>query len=624
MQRPPKRFVFLLAISAVVGLAGILMNFIFLPLLRLENYTKDLRAVFGRKTPVAADIVLLTIDQASIRLDGLLDDEIHTIPEFALMQEGWPWPRSVHAALLEKLMKAGARVVAFDLLFPGPGRGDADFSSILQRYSDQAIIGGTFTGVDTPVPSFSVPSDTLLTQGKQDAQIGFANFVPDDDGIVRSAIFRAAPEDFVGRKRTDGTIVFNSLAASILHLTDPKLKLPDTGSTPFRFSGEPGTYPHFSVYQVFLPSFWHSNFQDGAFFKNKIVVVGPEGHWSHDEHPTPFTSIFGTRGLMSGPEVHLHALAAARAGEFIHLPGPWLAAGIIALAAAIGALLNGLSGTSGIRFGAFLLLVIVYWMVAQWLFNNAGFLVPLAAPIVVLSLTVFGGILFDLSRERFERQRVRATLERYVSGHVAKEILDSPQSYLTSLVGVRKEVTVLFADLRNFTAMVNMLNAQELVAQLNEYYARVIEDVFHHGGTLDKIMGDGMMAVWGNLRSDGVKEDAVNAVRAALAIQSSLKTLNAEWLAQGRPQLALGIGIAHGECVVGNIGSERKMDLTVIGDAANLAARLQSLTRERQEEILISGDVAKLVEGEFSLPLVSTETIRGFEKAIEVHSVATR
>ncbi len=599
------------------------MNFFnFLPLLRLENYTKDLRAVFGRKTPVADDIVLLTIDQASIRLDGLLDDEIHIIPEFSLMQEGWPWPRSVHAALLEKLMKAGARVVAFDLLFPEPGRGDAEFSEALKRFAGNAVICGTFTEVDSPVPSFSRPSGTLLVPGKQDGQIGFANFLPDNDGIVRSALFRAAPEDFLSRKRTDGTVVFNSLAASILHRTDPQLRLPDMGSTPFRFSGEPGTYPHFSVYQVFLPSFWQSNFQGGAFFKNKIVVVGPEGHWSHDEHPTPFTAIFGTRGLMSGPEVHLHALAAARAGEFIHLPTMWLAAGIIAMAAVLGALLNSLSGASGIRFGTFFLIVIVYWFVAQLLFNNAGFLVPLAAPILVLSLTVLGGILFDLSRERFERLRVRATLERYVSGHVAKEILDSPQSYLTSLVGVRKEVTVLFADLRNFTAMVNMLNAQELVAQLNEYYARVIEDIFEHGGTLDKIMGDGMMAVWGNLRSDGVKQDAVNAVRAALAIQASLKTLNAEWLTQGRPQLALGIGIAHGECVVGNIGSERKMDLTVIGDAANLAARLQFLTRERQQDILIGGDVAKLVAGEFSVPFVSTETIRGFEKSIEVHSVA--
>lgn len=622
MQHLGKNIRHLLAISLVVGTLGILLNlYSFLPLLRVENFTRDLRSVLGRKTPVATDIVLLTIDDDSLRLDGLMDDEVETSPIFGKMREGWPWPRSVHAALLEKLCQAGARVVAFDLLFPGPGPGDEEFAAALRKYADRAVVAATFDGTDTARPSFSRPTATLLEPGKTDSQIGFANFVPDSDGVVRAALFHASPEDFLRRKYTDNHASFDSLAARILKIISPEIELPYGVNIPFRFSGMPGAYTHHPLYEIFIPALWEQNYQSGRFFKDKIVVIGPDGGWSHDEHPTPFsTSLLGAGGLMSGPEIHLQALAAARLGEFLHLPGAFAVSGIIALAACLGGLISWLRLAPWKQMIGSCLMIVAYWFTAQWIYNENGWLLPVAAPVLVLAVTVFAGFLVEFSRERFERLRSRSTLERYVSRDVAREILDHPQSYLTSLVGIKKSVTVLFTDLKNFTALVNLLDAQELVTQLNEFYARAIEDVFDHGGTLDKIMGDGMMAVWGNLRTDGPQADAANAVRTALAIQRSLEALNQQWVARGRPALALGIGIAHGECIVGNIGSIRKMDLTVIGEAANLAARLQALTREYKENLLFDSEVADLVSSDIPVTHVGMATIRGFEHPVQLHT----
>ena len=621
MLLPRKKLVLPLATGLFVGLlVAALHLFLFSPLLQIENYTKDWRAILGRKTPLANDLVLLTIDQSSLRLDGLLDDEIESNPAFRDMNRGWPWPRSVYAALMDKLYEAGARVVAFDLLFPAPGENDPVFAEALQRHALSTVVGATFQGLDTPSPSFNRPTATLMEPGAQDDSLGFVHFFPEEDGVVRSALFKASVEDFIDRPSWQDLPRFRSFAASMLHKVAPDIHLPPGEKVPFRYGGPAGSYPHIPLYQVFLPELWRSNFQEGAFFKDKIVVIGPEGGWSHDEHPTPFRAALRSDGLMSGPELHMHAFAAARAGEYLRVPGPIGGVLSIALASLLAAILHYVMATPWRRFLIGAVVIAGYCFIALTLFNRGGLLVPVAAPVLAFCLTGLISFIFEFSRERFERMRSRATLERYVSSDVASEILDSPQSYLVSLIGVRKEVTVLFADLRNFTTMVSVRDAAELVAQLNEYYERVISDVFEFDGTLDKIMGDGMMAVWGSLRSVSPQENATNAVRTALKIQASLQELNALWKTQNRPQFEVGIGIAHGECVVGNVGSERKMDLTVIGEAANLASRLQGQTREQGVSILFDRAVHDLVHGALPCQFVAEVQIRGVNLPVSLYT----
>src|SRR5207247_11140295 len=182
---------------------------------------------------------------------------------------------------------------------------------------------------------------------------------------------------------------------------------------------------------------------------------------------------------------------------------------------------------------------------------------------------------FEYAVERLEKLRTRRTLERYVSKNLVREILENPDSYYSSLKGVRVPVTILFSDLIGFTTLSEKADPEALVAQLNEHLTGMTSVIFGNGGTLDKFIGDAIMAVWGNVRSLGMAEDAKNCARAALGMRQELARLNQKWRDEGRMGLGMGIGINKGEVIVGNVGSQESMDLTVLADAFNLRLRLE-------------------------------------------------
>jgi len=187
-------------------------------------------------------------------------------------------------------------------------------------------------------------------------------------------------------------------------------------------------------------------------------------------------------------------------------------------------------------------------------------------------------------------------------------------------------VTVLFSDVRGFTTMTEVAAAegksQEHIAKLNEYLTEMVACVFRHDGALDKFIGDAVMAVWGNTPYNfGPKGDAVRAVRAALAMLEALRKLNAKWKAQGRPEWQIGVGINHGEAIVGDIGSHQRKEFAVIGDAVNLASRLESLTKEYHLELLLGESMAELVRDEFYLRTIDYVAVKGKAQAIETFTV---
>jgi len=183
---------------------------------------------------------------------------------------------------------------------------------------------------------------------------------------------------------------------------------------------------------------------------------------------------------------------------------------------------------------------------------------------------------------------------------------------------VRVPVTILFSDLIGFTTLSEKADPEALVAQLNEYLTRMTSVVFSNGGTLDKFIGDAIMAVWGNVRSFGVAQDAKNCVRAAMAMRWELRQLNEKWREEGRMGLGMGIGINQGEVIVGNIGSQERMDPTVIGDSVNLASRLEGLTRIYGVDILVGVTAAELVRDEFHLRSIARVQVKGKTKPVDV------
>jgi adenylate cyclase len=251
-------------------------------------------------------------------------------------------------------------------------------------------------------------------------------------------------------------------------------------------------------------------------------------------------------------------------------------------------------------------------------YDHLGLLLVTVPVLTTFLLSGLFSLGYEYAMERVEKNRTRRTLERYVSKNLVKEILDNPGGFYSSLKGVRIPATILFSDIVGFTSLTENADPEALVRQLNEYLSRMTAAVFEHGGTLDKFIGDAVMAVWGNVRSRGPAEDTRMAARAALAMRRELRVLNNGWHAQGIAPFAMGIGINQGDVLGGNIGSQEKADPTVIGDAVNLASRLESLTRIYAVDIILGPTATEFVREEFHVRSVARVQVKGRFDPVEI------
>jgi len=216
-----------------------------------------------------------------------------------------------------------------------------------------------------------------------------------------------------------------------------------------------------------------------------------------------------------------------------------------------------------------------------------------------------------------ERERLKVGFARYVSKHVLDKIIKSETP--TKLEGERRKVTVLFSDIRHFTSLAENLPPEAVVSLLNEYFEAMLEAIFTNQGTLDKFLGDGIMVEFGAPLDDANQEK--NAVLTALMMQRSLKKLCEKWLKEGKPPIEMGIGIHTGLAVVGNIGSDIRMEYTAIGDTVNVAARLEQATKTLKLPIIISEETFKSLKGEFPTQSLGSLALAGREKEIIAYSI---
>ena len=214
-------------------------------------------------------------------------------------------------------------------------------------------------------------------------------------------------------------------------------------------------------------------------------------------------------------------------------------------------------------------------------------------------------------------RKMKRLFGQYVSKDVYEQLVDNPD--LARLGGQRREMTVLFSDIRGFTTVSEKGQPEEIVATLNEYFTRMVEIVFEHKGTLDKFVGDMVMALFGAPLDD--PRHAEHAVDAALKMISELNALNRKWTSEGRPPLDIGIGISTGSMIAGNIGSEAIMSYTVIGDAVNLGARLESLNKEYGTRIIISEATRDALPGRYVLRPLGDVVVKGKTRPVAIFEV---
>ncbi len=605
------------------------------PLQRLEYFTQDIRSRLGTKTPVDPRLVLIGIDRPAYDFS---DDEVRTNPTLGYLRKNFPWSRAVWAETIRRLADAGAKVIVVDLLLAAEGDGDDALREVLDKYREHVVIGCNIHRLESNRgDSFvmDVPSPTVLNRGglssaEFDDRVGYVNIWADEDGVLRRAPYRldsANAQSLIPQ----GTVIESLAARAVRKFGQGQLIPNGFEAVRFRYTLAPGFgYKVHPIGDVLSPKAWDVNYQRGGFFRDKIVLIGPTADIFQDTHKTPFYTTeekspgrtVAHGGEMLGPEIHLNLIGAALHGTFLHDAAFSEGLMLIVLAGLVALALSFFIRQPFLRLLAVALLCAGYWALGQFLFNRASLVIAVASPLLVLGS---GGVLtlsIDYLLEQLERSRTRKALERYVSKDIVKELLDNPSTYFNTLEGVRKRVTVLFSDVRGFTTLTEQAESEKkLVLQLNEYLQEMVKQVFGYQGTLDKFIGDAVMAVWGNIVTKGPERDARHAVTTALAMKRSVAALNADWKKRGMQELAIGIGINHGEAIVGNLGSSEKMELTVIGDAVNLASRLEGLTKRFQLDLLLGETVAPLVREQFVLRTVAFVQAKGKTKPIEVFTV---
>lgn len=526
----------------------------------------------------------------------------------------WPWPRGIHARLIDRLHAWGARAVVFDMVFADPSN-DADDAALAAAIgrAGNVLLASYPTG-GTEVRGSEAHEAWVMPLSSLGAAHGSAGMPLDPDKHVR----RLPPRTW-GAEPSLSWATFERIAPG----RSAELMRELGSGALMRIAGPPGTYPTVSYASVlddvldprvdatFHPEKGVSSHQE--LFNGAVVLVGSSAPILHDVFPAPFAAR-GDR-LMPGVELHANALGTLLEGWARHeAPVPlnvtltllWPVLG--ALAMARGSLVAGSLGSAGLAglyAGGNLLAFMGGW--ALWLAP------PLAAQ-ALASVLVLGAKFAHTEREK---QRIRSTFSRYVAPGVVEAILRHPERYALSR-SERRPVTVLFADVQGFTSLSEQLPAEQVERLLNGYLSGMTRAIFASAGTVDKYIGDGIMAVWGNLGDQTPEEAAFGACQAALAMQQEAERQSAAWVAAGLPPLIVRIGLHSGEALVGNFGSEEKLDFTVIGDVVNTASRLEALNKPLDTRILISGATYGLVQARVEARAKGEQAIRGKTESLGV------
>jgi adenylate cyclase len=441
---------------------------------------------------------------------------------------------------------------------------------------------------------------------------GFFNMVPDVDGCVRwlpqaivfgGDIFKplslAVVQQYLGRPPL--ALTMSQMGVEGVRLGDRELPVDRFGRLLINYLGPPGRFPYYSAAKVLKGEV------PASALKDKVVLLGATAVGIYDLRVTPFS------GICPGVEIqatiidnllHRHFLQTSRL-----YPIPPLLI-VLGLGLFMGLALPRLSAAWSLVFALFL--AEGYTTFNYLLFSRWGWQLELFYPLLTI-----GGIYMSLTVQRFlaeekERLYIKKAFQSYVAPEVVNEILKNPQ--LLRLGGERRELTILFSDIRGFTTLSETLEPEILVGLLHDFLNPMSEIIVTHGGTIDKYIGDAIMALFGAPLDR--PDHPVLACRAALEMIATLQVLNRKWQAQGRPPLKIGVGINTGPVAVGNMGSERLFDYTAIGDNVNLASRLEGLNKYYGTSILISQSTAALLGGAFILREVDRVRVKGKARAI--------
>ena len=565
------------------------------------------------------ELAIVAIDDFSLQQAANAD-----LAEQAELQrlQSWPWPRAIYALVLDRLFESGAKAVGFDLLFDTPsGYGPADdqaFAQGLRKHRGKVVLGAQVLESRGSVAGLSLASPVQpLAQVPQGLLNGFLN----PDGSIR-----LRPDHYAKQLRqTLGPQVPPSLGSALLQQSSqPTIETATrTGWTPLLDPyGPPRTIETIPIWELLEPrSYQHLN--ASGRLRNRLVLVGPTAAIFQDLHHTPFA---GTEG-MPGVEIHATELGNRLEQRVLWLQPRSIAWSLFTGASVIGVGLLSQRWTRPLRRLGITGAIAAALVVSGVLLISQG---GIALRVISLSLgTLAVGVVSSAEATvnlQLNRRRLKRSLSRYLSPAVASEIANQPEEADGLLGGKLTEVVVLMTDIRGFTAYTQTMSSSgrvvELVERLNVYFSEVVEALHGQGATVDKFIGDATLAVFGAPIHRGNQVEASAAIEAALEIEARLRSLNQSWEQQGETSWQQVIVLSFGTVISGNIGSSRRMDYTVIGDAVNTASRLEAVAKQCQRTIVMSQGVADLVRDQWPLEDLGRFEIRG-QTAQHVYALAS-
>ncbi|MCE9596556.1 MAG: adenylate/guanylate cyclase domain-containing protein [Spirochaetia bacterium] len=645
---------------------GILPMFVVLPLhLRgglhsIEDSLIDLRyRYFNPAHEHSKDVVIVDIDERT--LNAYKNERL---------LGRWPWRRDVYQPILQYIADGGPRIILFDIMFTERSEEDAKLATAT-RYVSEVVplshaiqlrkeegepsepLPATIASKSVPVkysdftprqynviqyPAGEIMQDDKKEKIKNRALLHSVTYLPDSDGISRMAepIFKYGDSSFLllpvsAYLATIDPDARISISKNELRIEGFRSGKPEQLTVPL----EDGLwrihyYPKW-VYDVTAQDSIHRISVSGIIdsirsleasgetesglsvkvpkdaFTDKIVIFGASAAATYDEKLTP-------QGPMPGFALNATMVSNLLGKHFlIHGSPVW---GFI-----LSAVLLAITAFFSLYFHRMVIRVLVPGVLFVLCMTGALFAFRLdyafyLAPVPLTFIPAYLGALGVLTYfEGAEKRRFKGAMAKYLSPDVLEEVMNRGE--IKAEVGERRIMTVLFSDVRGFTTISENMDAAAVVSILNEYFSHMVRIIFEQKGTLDKFIGDAIMAFWG--APIHRPDHALLAVRSALAMTSALRSLNQEFAARQMAPLAMGVGVNTGEMIVGNIGSDQRLDYTLIGDNVNLGSRLESLTTQYGAEILIAESTKREVEHEIPCRIIDLVAVKGKSIPISVY-----
>lgn len=604
----------------------------------------------------------LEVDESLV----FIDVDEYSLGVMSSLYGGWPWPRgSVFGSMIEYMMEGEPTAIMFDVLFTelSSKRLEEDISdedcnfaaisSVYENLSHAAIFSNVSSVYKTKsLPesvdyNFRIDVDDSKAKVKipelNDYQLPYSmlndcagtihlvNHIEDGDGISRrcNILLKYQGEYYPGLalralmlKLKPTKLVLVDYDLLLMRDKEVLAKIPLDKDGRFRINfydtlerfGQ-NTLSAVGIYQnVQLRNQGVDvNTLDypPSFFKDKIIVIGSSANGLKDNKITPMGKSF------AGPFIHISTISNVLKKQRLYVVPEYIWFICISLCMILMSflVLYGKNKYFKTIFGAVFIIFIM--LVELLLFKFFGILLPMLIPLMGLIIGYLGTLVFISFREEAEKKRVQNAMGKYLAPSVMNEVLKNYDS-LVGEVGKKKDITVLFSDIRSFTTFSEKYSPEIVVSILNRYLEKMIDVIFDFNGTLDKIVGDEIMAFWGAPTEDD--NQAYNAVRAAIVMQEKLKELNDELALEGYPSLANGVGINSGDMIVGNIGSAKRLDYTLIGDNVNLGARVEGLTKYYKVKVLITESTYQKVKENYLCAFLDVVAVKGKAQGIKIYT----